>query len=373
MTPWAGLWGLAAAGVLLLPTIEGWFQFAGLRWLFIFLLAFFLSTGMVPLCHWAARRLGLIDRPDHRKRHAQPTPKLGGIAVYLGVLGALAANSILLEGMGAVLAAATLMLCVGLIDDWRGVPAPVRLIVQFAAVAVVMASGRILTLFPPTTVGFLIDIVVTALWIIGITNAFNFFDGMDGLAGGLTVVIAGFMGVMAFQTAQPLLGRFAMALIGAVLGFLLYNWRWRRPALIFLGDGGSAFIGFVLACLAVKGNWADNNPIVSLSNPLLIFGVLIFDMIHITAARLLSGRVRSFREWIDYVGTDHLHHRLIEIFGSERMTVWFILGLNGILGLAAVALRHARTVDAVLLILQAVMILLLVTLLEHHAHRHRAP
>ena len=372
MTLRVGLWGVAVAVVLALPPVSGWFQGAGLRWLHIFLSALSLSVGTVPVCHWVAHRLGVIDRPDHRKRHAQPTPKLGGVAVYLGVLGALAANSIVLEGMGAIVLASTIMLGVGFLDDWRGLSATSRLAAQLAAVAVVLVSGQWLTLFPMTAMGLALNLALTAFWIIGVTNAFNFFDGLDGLAGGLAVIIAGFMGVIAFETDQPLLGWFTVALVGAVLGFLVYNWRWGRPALIFLGDSGASFIGFLLACLAVAGDWSERNPIVSLSNPLLIFGVLIFDMIYITAARLSTGRVRSLREWIEYVGTDHLHHRLLQIFGSARMAVWFIFLLNISLGLAAVALRNARTVDALLLISQAVIILLLVTLLEHHGHRNQS-
>jgi UDP-GlcNAc:undecaprenyl-phosphate GlcNAc-1-phosphate transferase len=247
------------------------------------------------------------------------------------------------------------------------------LIVQVAAVALVAASGQVLTLFPQTPVGQLANLALTALWIIGITNAFNFFDGLDGLAGGLAIIIAGFMGVIAFHTQQPLLGWMTVALVGGSLGFLVYNWRWRRPALIFLGDSGASFLGFLLACLAVAGDWSSRGPLVSISTPLLIFGVLIFDMVHITVARLVTGRVRTFREWIDYVGTDHLHHRLLELFGRPSMAVWFILLLNIALGLAAIELRDATLTEALLLILQAVIILVLVTLLEYHGHRDRPP
>jgi UDP-GlcNAc:undecaprenyl-phosphate GlcNAc-1-phosphate transferase len=370
--PWMGLWGLAVAGLVLLPPVAVWFHEVGHRWLFIFLLSASLSAGTMPLCQWAAIRLGIIDRPDDRKRHARPTPKLGGMAIYAGMVAALAANSILLKGMEAIAAASTMMLVIGLLDDWRGVPAAWRLAVQVAAVAVVTASGQVLTLFPQTLLGQTANLVLTGLWIIGITNAFNFFDGLDGLAGGLAVIIAGFMGVIAFQTRQPLLGWMTVALVGASLGFLLYNWRWRRPALIFLGDSGASFIGFLLACLAIAGDWSTRDPLVSISNPLLIFGVLIFDMVHITVARLVSGRVSTFREWIDYVGTDHLHHRLLQLFGRPAMVVWFIFLLNVALGLSALELRDASLAEALLLILQAVMILILVMLLEH-AQRANPP
>lgn len=370
-TPWKGLWALLVAGLVMLPPITGWFQEVGHRWLFIFLLSLSLSVGTMPLWHWAAIRFGIIDRPDDRKRHTYPTPKLGGLAIYAAMLGALTVNSVLLKGMGAIVAAATMMLVIGLIDDWRGAPASWRLIVQMAAVVVVMLSGQMLTLFPQTPLGQLANLALTVVWIIGITNAFNFFDGMDGLAGGLAIIIAGFMGVIAFRTNQPMLGWMTASLVGASLGFLVYNWRWGRPALIFLGDSGASFIGFLLACLAVAGDWSTSDPLVSISNPLLIFGVLIFDMVHITVMRLVTGRVRTFQEWIDYVGTDHLHHRLLQVLGRPSMAVWFIFLLNIALGLAALELRDATLTEALLLMLQAVIILILVTLLEYHGHRNR--
>ncbi|HUJ78851.1 MAG TPA: MraY family glycosyltransferase [Nitrospiria bacterium] len=365
MTPWGGLWALTVAGLILLPPVTGWFHEIGHRWLFIFLLSMSISAGVMPVCHWAALRLGIIDRPDDRKRHARPTPKLGGLAIYAAIVGALAANSVMVRGMEAIVAASTMMLVIGLLDDWRGVPAAWRLIVQLTAVGVVVAAGQQLTLFPQTPLGETVNIVLTALWIVGITNAFNFFDGMDGLAGGLAVIIAGFMGIIAFQTRQPLLGWMTVALVGASLGFLLYNWRWGRPAAIFLGDSGASCLGFLLACLAVAGDWSTRDPLVSISNPLLIFGVLIFDMVHITVARLVTGRVRTFREWIDYVGTDHLHHRLLRLFGRPAMAVWFIFLLNMALGLSALELRDATLTEALFLIIQAVIMLTLVTLLEH--------
>ncbi len=187
---------------------------------------------------------------------------------------------------------------------------------------------------------------------------------MDGLATGLAILIAFFMGLVAFDTNQPYLGWLALAMIGAGIGFFPYNFSLRRPGLIFLGDGGSTFLGFTLACLAVKGNWADHNPIVSFSNPLLIFGVLIYDMIHITVERVLTKKVRTVKEWIDFVGQDHLHHRLERALGSRQASVGMIFVLTICLGLAAMVLRHADTADAVMLLAQAVLILLMMTILE---------
>lgn len=237
------------------------------------------------------------------------------------------------------------------------------------AAGIVIASGKVLTLFPPSPLGEAANMLLTLFWIVGITNAFNFFDGMDGLATGLAILLAGFLGVVAFETNQAELGWLAIAMIGAGLGFLPYNFRGRKPAVIFLGDGGSTFIGFTLACLAIKGNWADSSPIVSFSNPLLIFGVLIYDMIHITVERIATGKVRSVKEWLDYVGKDHLHHRLERALGSRQTSVAMIFLFTICLGLSALALRHASTMEAVLLLIQAGLIAAMLTVLEISGRR----
>jgi UDP-GlcNAc:undecaprenyl-phosphate GlcNAc-1-phosphate transferase len=206
--------------------------------------------------------------------------------------------------------------------------------------------------------------LLTVLWIIGITNAMNFFDGMDGLAAGLGALIAFFLGVVAFQTAQPFIGWIAVAMMGSCLGFLPFNFKARGNAAIFLGDAGSTVIGFILACVAVYGDWAESNTVVALISPLLIFWILIFDMVHITVDRILTGKVFNFHQWIEYVGQDHLHHRLAHVLGSNKRSVLFIYLLSLCLGISAVALRNARVVDAILLILQAAIMVVLITFLE---------
>lgn len=357
------------AVALVVPSVRDLFQLEGLRWLHIFLFAFLGTGALTPLMITIGHRWNLVDIPADRKIHVYPTPRLGGLALYAGFVGSLLLNSIIPDWMVAILAAGSLLLIIGVIDDVRELPASVKLFGQVLAAGIVIASGKSLTLFPPGLFGDAANIVLTLFWIVGITNAFNFFDGMDGLATGLAVLMAGFMGAVAFETNQPGLGWLAIAMIGAGLGFLPYNFRGTRPAVIFLGDGGSTFIGFTLACLAVKGNWADSSPIVSFSNPLLIFGVLIYDMIHITVERVITGKVTSVREWLDYVGKDHLHHRLERALGSRQASVAMIFLFTICLGLAALALRHAGTMEAVLLLIQAGLIAAMITVLEISGRR----
>ncbi len=361
-------------GLLLLGLVTPWgrglFAQQGLQEIYVFLFAvtaaLVLTPWMIRLGYW----LGVVDLPGERKIHAHATPRVGGLAIYAGCLGALMFGADLLDnGLGAIVLGGSLLLIVGLADDFYDLPAGLKLGAQVLAALLVVSSGTLLTLFPTGPIGYLANILITLIWIVGITNAFNFFDGMDGLATGLAILLALFLGSVALQTGQLALGFLAAAIIGAGLGFFPYNMRMKKPALIFLGDSGSTFLGFVLACLAVKGEWAHNDPIVSFSNPLLIFGVLIYDMIHITVERIATGKVRSVRGWIDYVGKDHLHHRLERALGGRLPSIAMIFTLTICLGLAAMVVRRSSTGDAILLLTQAALIVIMVTILEHAGRR----
>ncbi|MEE8494816.1 MAG: MraY family glycosyltransferase [Nitrospirales bacterium] len=337
---------------------------------YVFLVALAGAFAVSPLMARLGHQFGFVDLPTERKIHSQATPRLGGIAVYLGLMGALWLGSALEgNGLSTILLAGSLLLAIGLIDDAGELPAWMRLAAQVVGAGIVVWSGTILTLFPTGLLGDAANVLITLVWIVGITNAFNFFDGMDGLATGLAILMAFFLGIVAFETGQTGLGLLALAIAGACLGFLPFNFRVRGPACIFLGDSGATFLGFTLACLAVKGEWADANPIVSFSSPLLIFGVLIYDMIHITVERLATGKVRTIRDWIEYVGKDHLHHRLERALGSRVASVLMIFSLTICLGLAAMVLRKAGTTEAILLLTQAALIVIMVTTLEHAGRR----
>ena len=358
---------LCLAGVLLLMApVRAFFAAEGLRWAHVLSLAFCLSFGTVPPVAWLARRFGVLDAPDGRKLHARPTPLLGGTAVFIGFAVALLANGIMTPEILVTLSAALILFVTGVCDDWREVPAGVKLSIQFVCTLIVMAAGVVLRVLPEH-LGYWAWIgngLLTLMWIIGITNAMNFFDGMDGLAAGMGAIIGFFLAAVAYQTDQPFLGWIALAVMGACLGFLPFNFRRGRPAGVFLGDAGSTVIGFVLACVAVYGDWAESRPLVSLVSPLLIFWLLIFDMVHTTIERIATGRVSSFREWIEYVGKDHLHHRLAEALGSARVSVMFIFLMGIGLGISALMLRNASSEGSLLLVLQAGILVVLVTVLE---------
>jgi UDP-GlcNAc:undecaprenyl-phosphate GlcNAc-1-phosphate transferase len=317
----------------------GFFSDIGWRWAHILCLSFSLSFCLNPIFAWIAKKLNILDIPDARKLHKEATPLLGGAAVFIGFSVALLMNGIFSKQILVILIASLILFGVGILDDFKEVSARLKLLAQLVCTLLVMSSGIILRVLP-------VDLGIFA--IIG-----NYLLTVAGLG----AVISFFLGVVAFQTAQPFLGWVAIAMLGGCLGFLPFNFRPKKNAAIFLGDAGSVVIGFILACVAVYGeDWAQGNPVVALVSPVLIFWILIFDMVHITVDRILTGKVKNFRQWIEYVGKDHLHHRLASVL--------FIYLLGLCLGTSAVVLRNARPTDAILLIIQACIMVVLITVLE---------
>ncbi|MDO9514705.1 MAG: MraY family glycosyltransferase [Syntrophales bacterium] len=360
---------LVILAALLLPWFRSHFTDLGVRWLYILVFSFSVSAILTPVMRLVALKSGIVDVPGGRKIHEKATPLLGGVAIVVAFIAALLANMILERSVVFLLCGGVVVALMGLVDDWRGVSARLKLFVQILVVLILIHSGIVLNLFPHTMWGYWLNVLFTILWIIGITNAMNFIDGMDGLASGIAAIMAMFMGVVAFQTDQPFMGWIAVAMVGSCLGFLPFNFGLKRPASIYLGDTGSTFIGFMLAALAIKGDWADSSRIVSFSAPVLIFWVLIYDMAYITVERVVTGKVKSLKEWIDYVGTDHIHHRLYNLLGDKRKAVLFIYFLCATLGISAITLRYARPIDGILLVIQAFLVTVLVSIAEYSGRK----
>jgi UDP-GlcNAc:undecaprenyl-phosphate GlcNAc-1-phosphate transferase len=332
------------------------------------LLAFLTAFGLTPFVRLLAVRGGALDRPDGRKSHPRPTPRLGGVAVVASFVLALGRTPAVDGEMISIAACALVLMLAGALDDTRGLSARFRLVLQFACALCVIAAGVRLNLLPGAA-GVAGNALLSIVWIVGITNAYNFIDGMDGLAGSLGALIALLLGLVASAGGQTGLAAACAALCGALLGFLPHNLHVGRPASIFLGDSGSASVGFLLAALAIKEDWADGDPLVSLATPVLIFSVLIYDMVQTTASRLLSGRVRSFGQWIDYVGRDHIHHRFTDLLGDQRRALALILSLALGLGLCALGLHRGDGAEAFIFLVHGALVLLVVAVLEGSAAR----
>lgn len=356
---------LGLLGGLLVPGVREWAYTAGLLWLYLGSLACALSLVVVPAVRAYALARGILDHPAARKVHETATPLLGGAAVYAAFAVTVLHNFNFSLQLKGVALGATLIVGVGLMDDVSDLPAWLKLFGQVAAAGLAVAYGVILNVIPYGVPGFAwLNALLTVLWLVTVTNAVQFLDGMDGLASGLGVVAALFFSIAALQTNQKYLMYLSVALLGACLGFIPYNFRLGRPARIFLGDGGSSFIGFTLAGLAVMGEWAKDNPIVALLTPMLILGVPLFDIAFVSVTRVATGKVHTLHGWLAYTGKDHVHHRFEAMGMSKAQSVLLILFISLTLGLSAILLKDAAPHEAGLLLIQALCILAIVAVLE---------
>lgn len=357
---------LSAGGILLIavflvakPLVDtpDW-----MNWLGPLSLAALVTFSLMPPLQWYARRKGLLDEPDERKKHKGSVPLVGGIAIFVGFL---ATNLIYgyhreSSEVLAIMIALVPLIVLGVIDDRKNLPASMKLLIQLTAVVIVICGGVRLTFMPQIWWGDLIEILLTTIWLIGLTNAINFLDGIDGLATSLVFIAAMAFGVVAVQTAQPFFLLLCSALGGACLGFLPFNFR-RTQASAFLGDAGATLLGFSIASIAIVGEWGGAGATtLDVIVPLLILGVPIFDTTFITVTRFADGRIRTFREWIEYTGRDHIHHRLMDLGLSRHDTVGFLCVICIVLALSAITLKNATGFLAILSLLQGVIILTIV-------------
>jgi UDP-GlcNAc:undecaprenyl-phosphate GlcNAc-1-phosphate transferase len=346
------------------PFVKSYYFSSGLRWQYIFIFSLVTAYFVTPFCRLVALRLRVLDRPDWRKVHDLPTPLLGGLGIYVAFTLSLILNGVFLPGMKILLLGSTLIFIMGLWDDVRSLPALLKFIAQILIALLVIIWGDIqLTFFYRASWAPFINIPLTVLWIVGLTNAMNFFDGIDGLATGMSTIVALFLGIIAFKTQQPALGWFAVAMVGACIGFIPYNFRLRKSALLFLGDAGSTFLGFTLAGLAVLGKWSNTSHFVSLMAPVLIFGVLIFDMIYINLSRLKNRQASNFIQLLTCVNQDHLHHRLLFMGFGRKETMFIISILSTSLGVSAIIIMDQKFIEGLLGLFQAVLILGLIAVL----------
>jgi UDP-GlcNAc:undecaprenyl-phosphate GlcNAc-1-phosphate transferase len=344
--------------------VRRWFFGAGLLWLYLAASAFLIALVTVPLVRAYARWRGILDQPSGRKVHDVPTPLLGGAAVYAAFAITVLLNFNFSVELKGVALGAALIVAVGILDDIADLPAWVKLLGQVGAAGVSMWYGAILTVVPQGVPGAAaLNVAVTALWILTVTNAVQFLDGMDGLAAGIGIISGIFFSFVALQTDQPYLMFLAASLVGACAGFLPYNLR-RGGATIFLGDGGASFIGFSLAGLAVMGVWADNDPLVAMLTPTLILAVPLFDIAFVGVVRVAQGKVHSVHEWLAYTGKDHLHHRFASLGFTKTQTVFLIFFLSATLGISAMLLNGAPAREAVLILVQVACVLAIVAVLE---------
>ena len=317
----------------------GPFVYAG-----VFVGSLLLALVLTPLALRFALRREVLDHPGGHKGHESPVPYLGGVAIVVAFSAAvLAAVAVAppvdgLSELVAVLGIAVALAFLGLADDLWGLPALLRLGAEVAAGLGLWAFGEGVALFPSDAA----NAAITVVWAVGITNAFNLLDNMDGLSAGVAAIAAGWLFALAAANGQFLVAGLAIALAGCALGFLRSNF---HPARIYMGDAGSLFLGFVLAALGVKLRF-DGPTQVTFFVPILVLGVAIFDTTLVTLTRLLHRRNPLVG------GRDHVSHRLVLVGLPVRAAVSLIYAAAVALGwLAVVMARVDRTTGFVLMAL----------------------
>ncbi|HWQ12168.1 MAG TPA: MraY family glycosyltransferase [Roseiflexaceae bacterium] len=302
----------------------------------IFITALVFSALGVPLARRLALRTGVVDMPNARKVHAAPVPLLGGAAIYAGFMLALVAlgDRFYVRELVGILLGATLVSLFGLADDRWGLHAYLKLGGQLLAGAVLILGGTQVRLFASEWLNW----ALTLLWVVGITNALNLLDNMDGLSAGVTTVAAAFFLLLAAMGGQVLVGALAAALVGACIGFLRYN---LNPATIFMGDTGALFLGFLLAALAIKLRFPSNVPWVTWLVPVCVLALPIFDTSLVFVSRLRRGM-----NPLTTPGKDHISHRLVARGLTRREAVLTCYLLGCVCGMVAVYVSQAGVPDA---------------------------
>ncbi|HVB85425.1 MAG TPA: MraY family glycosyltransferase [Candidatus Dormibacteraeota bacterium] len=309
-----------------------------------FLVALFASLGITIPVRWLALRTGMVDHPGPRKVHAKPMPLLGGIAIYAGFVIAvsLALHSVPEQQVLGILAGATLVVLVGVLDDGGFLHHQVKLFVGMPVAAMLlMASGiraDFFSEFVPGRIGGALDVCFTIVWVVGITAAFSILDHMDGLCAGIAAVAAAFFTVAAAFSGQTLVTTLGAATLGAALGFLRWNF---NPAKIFMGDGGAMLLGFLMATLGLKLRPASVHFPLTWLVVALILGVPIFDTTLISISRSRRGLLPFTSP-----GKDHTAHRLSNLGLGHRGAVITLYGLAVCSGTLALLVSHIAAATA---------------------------
>ena len=312
-----------------------------LAYIAIFLGASALSLGLTPIALRVAVRKRVFDEPGGHKRHESPVPYLGGLAIAAAFCLAVAVAAMLKpppSGVGElllILGCALALGVTGLVDDLRGLSASLRLGLQVALALACAVAGIAVSIFPWEA----LNLLITVMWIVGITNAVNLLDNMDGLSAGVAGIAALTLFVIAAANGQFAVAALAVALVGCALGFLRHNF---HPARIYMGDAGSLFLGFMLAILGIKLRF-DGPTQITFMVPILALAVPIFDTTLVVLSRLLHRRSPFLG------GRDHVSHRLVLVGIPVPAAVALIYGAAVAFGWAALLMSRLDTGSAVLL------------------------
>ncbi len=304
-----------------------------LKLLIPFVSSLAVSVLIIPAVRWFSIRTKHVSAPRQERWHQKPTPTLGGIGIFcafliaLGLIYATRLDVTFLRTYWSILAGIGIMFFVGLVDDLKHISPPVKLIFQLiVAMLVIFFGGYTINFFRWP----IANIILTFLWLVGITNAFNLLDNMDGLAAGIALITAGFLAVFFLRSSHVDLLYITLALAGSLVGFWIFNF---PPARIFMGDSGSMVIGFALASLAVARRTQASNIFAIVGVPIMVFLLPIVDTALVSITRILRGQSPAVG------GTDHTSHRLVAFGLSERQAVLVLYAIAFISGLVSIGIE----------------------------------
>jgi UDP-GlcNAc:undecaprenyl-phosphate GlcNAc-1-phosphate transferase len=315
-----------------------------------FLAAFGTVLLVTPLVIKFAHKIGATDKPNHRKVHQKVMPRLGGLAIFIGVVVGYIASGLYDERIYGITAGAILIVVIGILDDMYELKARTKLIGQLLVAGVVVYTGLKIEFI---TIPFVIErfdlgwlaIPVTILWIVGITNAINLIDGLDGLAAGISSIAIATLAVMAGMAGKEMILTLCLIVLGSTIGFLFYNF---HPAKIFMGDTGALFLGYCISVFSLLGLYKSVT-LFSFVIPIIILGVPIFDTAFAIIRRFLN------KQPISAPDKSHLHHRLLAIGISHRNKVLLIYVFGIFFSVCAVMLTSATFLGTILIMIALVI------------------
>lgn len=325
-----------------------------MSWFFIFGVPLILSLILTPIVKKIAIKINAVDYPNERKVHTKVMPRLGGLAIFISSFtGMLIFTDVLSEPLVWIMLGSLVIIILGIIDDIRPLSAWVKLIFQVIAASIVIIGGIDIEFINVPLSDKVIYLggwsyLITVIWIVGITNALNLIDGLDGLATGVASISLAAIFIMSFIMGNTVVTVITLILLGSSLGFLVYNF---YPAKIFLGDSGSLYLGFFLATLSILG--FKSVAVVSFIFPIVILAVPIFDT--------TFAIIRRFRlkEPITCADKGHLHHCLCEMGFSHRKTVFIIYGISVLFGIAAIFLSQVSFWIGLIIIIFLILLTLI--------------
>ena len=340
--------------------------------IFAFIVSFAFTFATTPLVRRFAFKIGAIDIPkDNRRMHKKPTPRIGGLAIIFGFTVATLCFAQPSRQLYGTLAGAAIIAVMGVIDDCKNLPAKLKFVIQIIAALVVVFAGDIkIDVF--TNPNFLSDnpywvlpewlsVTLTVIWIVFITNAVNFIDGLDGLPAGVSAIMSISLVFISIRVGEYSIAILGIALMGSCFGFLPFNF---NPAKIFMGDTGSTFLGFMLATLSIQGVF-KSYAVISFAVPLLILGLPLFDALFAMIRRILRGQSPMTAD------RGHLHHRLVDMGFSQKQTVFILYAISGVLGITAVLLAESGVLRALLLVICVLILLLIGSMLGKNSYVHQ--